>query len=90
LIELPHKLQRRPYQLAPYEAYDQGIRRFDICAHRRSGKDLNGIAFAAVRSIEDVGLYWHVLPFYAQARKAIWQEIIGVASFFVAADRPDR
>lgn len=42
-------------------------------AHRRWGKDevaLHGAAVAAHQRIAD---YWHCLPKYSQARKAIWQ-----------------
>ena len=43
--------------------------------HRRSGKDDVGLAWASVAAHERVGNYWHLLPEYSQARKAIWDAV---------------
>ena len=40
--------------------------------HRRTGKDLTDIHWCATQAFERKGLYWHVLPTYAQGRKIIW------------------
>jgi phage terminase large subunit len=43
--------------------------------HRRSGKDEVALHRTAVAAFERVAGYWHMLPEYAQARKAIWDAI---------------
>lgn len=48
-----------------YRAGEQGVLFFDLCWHRRSGKDLNAIAFTSTEVVQRVGFYWHVLPFGA-------------------------
>jgi hypothetical protein len=40
--------------------------------HRRAGKDLFGINLMTVKSQERVGVYWHVLPTYKQAKNIVW------------------
>lgn len=44
-------------------------------AHRRWGKDEIALNFAAVAAMQEPATYWHMLPEYAQARKAIWNAI---------------
>ena len=43
--------------------------------HRRSGKDEVALHRAAVAAFERPAGYWHMLPEYAQARKAIWDAV---------------
>lgn len=43
--------------------------------HRRAGKDEICLHTAAVKAFERVGNYWHMLPEYSQARKAIWDAV---------------
>jgi len=43
--------------------------------HRRAGKDEICLHTAAVKAFERVGNYWHMLPLYSQARKAIWDAV---------------
>lgn len=43
--------------------------------HRRAGKDEVSLNKAAVAAHERVANYWHCLPMYEQARKAIWEAI---------------
>lgn len=71
-ITLPFDYQPRPYQLPFFRAMDSGKLRAILRWHRRGGKDLTCIHFTAKKSFERVGNYYHVLPFYAQARKAVW------------------
>jgi len=40
--------------------------------HRRAGKDLFGINLVAVKHLQRVGMYWHLLPTYKQGRAIIW------------------
>jgi phage terminase large subunit len=43
--------------------------------HRRAGKDEVALHFSAVAAARRRGNYWHCLPEYAQARKAIWTAV---------------
>lgn len=71
-IVLPHRFKHREYQKPSWIAREKGIRFFDLCWHRRTGKDKNAINFTAREMMERVGTYFHMLPFYEQGRKAIW------------------
>lgn len=46
-------------------------------AHRRWGKDETVLGATNERMHKRVGTYWHCLPQYGQARKAIWEAING-------------
>jgi phage terminase large subunit len=84
-IEVPANGWRpRPYQLKAWSAWEGGIKRSSLCWHRRAGKDelsLHKACIAAHPSPEDsspnsrVANYWHCLPEYTQARKAIWTAV---------------
>jgi phage terminase large subunit len=54
---------------------EQGGKRALEIAHRRWGKDEVALHRAAVAAHERAGSYWHMLPEYAQARKAIWSAV---------------
>lgn len=54
---------------------ETGKKRAIEVAHRRWGKDEIALNWAAVASMERAGGYWHMLPEYAQARKAIWTAV---------------
>ena len=43
--------------------------------HRRAGKDEVCLHHAAVSAMKRPGNYWHCLPMYSQARKAIWTSV---------------
>lgn len=51
-----------------------GLRAIEI-AHRRWGKDDVLLHRTAVAALERTGTYWHCLPEYEQARKAIWNAV---------------
>jgi hypothetical protein len=74
-IDLPWNFAPRSYQRELWGAYERGIRRFDECWHRRAGKDSNGAAFMLARAMERVGVYYHILPTFNQARKVLWDGI---------------
>lgn len=74
-IQLPHKWRPRPYQKPCWEYLERGGLRADVAWHRRAGKDDVALNRAAVAAFERVGVYWHMLPEAAQARKAIWDAI---------------
>ncbi len=72
-IELPYQFTYRDYQKPQFIASANGINRFYKVWHRRAGKDITDINFEVIKSMERVGNYWHMLPEYNQARKAIWE-----------------
>lgn len=75
LIQLPNNWHPRPDQMPTWAYLENGGLRADIVAHRRFGKDDISLHWAATASQERVGVYWHMLPEAAQARKAIWDAI---------------
>ncbi|MGQ3018324.1 hypothetical protein [Phenylobacterium sp.] len=74
-IELPAGWRPRPYQTALWRYLEDGGLRADVAAHRRWGKDDVALNWAAVSAIQRPGVYWHLLPEAAQARKAIWEAV---------------
>ncbi len=74
-IDLPHNWSPRPYQMAAWCAWEAGTRRLLLIWHRRAGKDDVALHMAAVAAHERPANYWHCLPEYAQARKAIWTAV---------------
>ena len=74
-IRLPHRWSPRPYQAALWEYLRNGGTRAVECAHRRWGKDEVCLHHTACAAHERVGNYAHMLPEYAQARKAIWDAV---------------
>lgn len=65
----------RPHQLKLWTYLEQGGKRAIEIAHRRWGKDEIALHRTAIAAHERVGSYWHMLPEYAQARKAIWASV---------------
>lgn len=43
---------------------------------RRSGKDLTALHGTLTMAHDEVGMYWHCLPVYEQARKACWEAFV--------------
>lgn len=74
-IDLPQHWRPRDYQLPAWRYLQKGGRHAELIWHRRAGKDDIGLNWAAVSSHLRRGNYWHMLPEYAQARKAIWDAI---------------
>lgn len=72
-IRIPAHYKPRPEQLAFWNAYHSGVRFFDLCWHRREGKDLTALN-ATVEEIltKRPGLAWHLFPTLAQGRKVLW------------------
>lgn len=54
---------------------ERGGKRCDVVAHRRWGKDDVSLHWTCVAAHMRVGVYWHMLPEAAQARKAIWDAV---------------
>lgn len=65
----------RSHQLPLWRYLESGGKRAIEIAHRRWGKDDIALHWAAVSAMTRVGGIFHMLPQYAQARKAIWTAV---------------
>lgn len=65
----------RAYQRPLWDYLERGGRHAVAVWHRRSGKDEIALQRAGIAAHERKGNYWHMLPEYNQARKAIWDAI---------------
>ena len=70
----------RPYQQAVIDYFRRRRRegkRAQACEiwHRKAGKDRTATFIESEACFERVGLYWHALPKYEDARKVIWDAI---------------
>lgn len=76
VVELPANGWRpRPYQRALWDYLKAGGRHAVAVWHRRAGKDEIALHHTCKAAHKRVGNYWHMLPEYKQARKAIWDAI---------------
>ena len=75
LIQLPNNWRPRDYQKAAWDYLENGGRRAVLNWHRRAGKDDLALHWTAVAAIQRPATYWHMLPQYAQGRKAIWEAV---------------
>ena len=75
-IEIPNHWTPRHYQFAIWKQLQEGATRTVLRWHRRSGKDDLCLHWTAVAALSrKVGNYWHMLPEYSQARKALWNAV---------------
>jgi len=75
-VSLPHnQWTPRPHQMALWRHLRGGGKRALAVWHRRAGKDDVLLHNTAIAAWERVGNYWHCLPEYNQARKAIWTAV---------------
>lgn len=74
-ISLPYNWSPRPYQQPLWDYLEGGGKRAVVVWHRRAGKDEMCLHHTACAAHERIGNYWHMLPEYAQARKAIWDAV---------------
>lgn len=65
----------RKHQMSLWGYLEHGGKRAVEIAHRRWGKDDVALHWAAVAAMTRVGGMFHMLPEYAQARKAIWTAV---------------
>jgi len=72
---LPLDWEPREHQVGLWDALLSGMRRADVVAHRRWGKDEVALHWAAWSAWTRPGSYWHLLPEQAQGRKAIWDAV---------------
>jgi hypothetical protein len=61
--------------MGAWQAQERGVRRFLLAWHRRAGKDDFCMHMAATKLMQKPATYWHMLPQYGQARKAVWDAI---------------
>ncbi len=71
----PQGWKPRKYQGGLWLALQRGMKRAIAIAHRRWGKDEIALHWSAHALTKRVGAWWHCLPEYAQARKAIWNQV---------------
>jgi hypothetical protein len=74
-ITLPNNWRPRWYQQPLWDHMEQGGKRGVAVCHRRWGKDDLALHWTAVAAHMKIGTYWHMLPEYAQARRAIWDAV---------------
>jgi phage terminase large subunit len=74
-IRLPNNWQPRDYQLPAWRYLESGGRHAELIWARRHGKDEVALHRTACAAFERVASYWHMLPEYGQARKAIWSAV---------------
>lgn len=76
-IVLPHNGWRpRPYQQGAWNAFmNDDIKTIVLAWARRHGKDDVGMHATAVKAMKRKGNFYHCLPEYGQARKAIWEAV---------------
>ena len=74
-IRIPNNWQPRPYQLPLWDYLETGGRRAIARWHRRAGKDDLMLNWAAVSAMLRPASYWHMLPEFAQCRRAIWTAV---------------
>lgn len=74
-VRVPNNWTPRAYQRPVWEYLEAGGKRAVIRWHRRAGKDDVCLHWTMVAAIQRPANYWHLLPEYAQARKALWEAI---------------
>ncbi len=65
----------RWYQIPALKALDNGCRNILLCWGRRSGKDCFALNALVKKMVQKVGVYFYILPTYAQAKKVIFDSI---------------
>jgi len=68
-------LKARPYQKELINWFRSGGKRAFEVWHRKAGKDRVATFIESELAFKRVGLYWHALPNYEDARKVIWDAI---------------
>ena len=79
LLQLPEvsiRFKARPYQQELIDFFRKGGKKACAIWHRKAGKDRTATFIESELAFEEVGLYWHALPKYEEARKVIWDAIM--------------
>lgn len=74
-ITLPNQWTPRQDQLPLWTYLAGGGKRAFQFAHRRWGKDDVALHWTACAAMQKVSTFWHMLPEYSQARKAVWEAV---------------
>lgn len=74
-MEIEIRFDARPYQRKLIEYFRGGGRTAYCVWPRKAGKDRVATFIESERAFERVGLYWHALPKYEDARRVIWDAI---------------
>lgn len=72
-ITIPYNFTLRPYQLELFKALDSGLKRALCIWPRRAGKDICFFNYVVKKAFTEPGNYYYIFPFYAQAKKAMWE-----------------
>ena len=72
---MPNDWDCMPHQAGLWNYLDNGGKRAVCVWHRRAGKDSTSLNYTATEAMENVGVYWHMLPTQKQARKVVWDGI---------------
>lgn len=75
VIDIPNNWKPRSYQAPAWRYLQNGGKRAVIVAHRRWGKDDLALHRTCCAAFERPANYWHMLPEYGQARKAVWSAV---------------
>ena len=67
--------QPRPYQKRLWNYLQRGGKRAVAVWHRRSGKDEVLMHSTAIAMLERPANYWHMLPQFSSARRAVWEAV---------------
>jgi phage terminase large subunit len=74
-LQIPFNYKPRSYQIPVLRRLDRGATRIVLVWHRRSGKDKTILNYTIKRMMQRVGNYFYLFPSYAQAKRAIWDNI---------------
>ncbi len=74
-MEVTIAFKARAYQKTLIDYFRQGGKRAYEVWHRKAGKDRAATFIESELACQRVGLYWHALPKYEDARKVIWDAI---------------
>ena len=72
---MPNDWDCMSHQKPLWNYFDEGGKRGVCVWHRRAGKDSTALNYTATEAIDNVGVYWHMLPTQKQARKVVWDGI---------------
>ncbi len=75
MAEVRIHLEARPYQQELIDWFRSGKKKACEIWHRKAGKDRVATFIESELAFKRVGLYWHALPKYEDARKVIWDAI---------------
>ena len=76
VAEFNIRFKARPYQQELIDFFRAGGKKACAIWHRKAGKDRTATFIESELAFTQVGLYWHALPKYEEARKVIWDAIM--------------